>query len=206
MTRRSSTVVSIVSFLIIAAGIGRFATVRLAHQSTQFATVTELAGFAICHAATAVSAGEALCTLAMGQTAAPFRALSLFRVPDLNARQAVALAMKKLSTNDSLDRWVLVWDGYLVSANGKRDALLAEVHESGQPDFGVALCYEPPHQGKPFALCDPPLFFEGTVLIDRTLNKAGEMHLVQEPRERELRLNHGMRLHPDFATLHWKNE
>ena len=152
-----------------------------------------LAGFTLVHALWSVSDGEALCTLAMMETGHE-RALRRFE----GALEEVVPEARGHLAKAGVDRWVLVWDGYVTPVSDERkgdriDALIADIIDApGGAHMGAVVRYRPKTSTTPFAVLGPVQIFADD----------GSSLLLDEPLRDHLR--QGLRDHPALAELTWE--
>jgi hypothetical protein len=110
---------------------------EMPEQSLQ--SVIALSGFALAHAAWSVCDGETLCTMAVTENQSD-RELIRFEANSLS--DSIDEAREHLTgLQDGIDRWVLVFDGYLTLKTEKRDALVMQVwsKQGGTPQRIIQL-------------------------------------------------------------------
>src|SRR5574341_477124 len=120
--------------------------------------VINLAGFALAHAAWSVSDGGTLCTLALTEKGNEHQ---LYRFEADALPESVEGARQKLiELQPSIDRWVLVFDGYLTLENRQIDALVVQPWGAPRTPARIIQKYRPAKFLQSFKILGDPIFVD----------------------------------------------
>lgn len=126
-------------------------------QSIQSAIV--LCGFALAHATWSVSNGETLCTMAVTECRADQELIRFESdsIPDSieNAREHL------IGLQGDIDRWALVFDGYITIKTEKKDALIIQAwSKQGETPLRIIQAYQTKALFQRFKILGAPRFVD----------------------------------------------
>ena len=131
--------------------------------------IIKLAGFALAHAAWSVSKGETLCTMAFTENGSNRQ---LFRFEADTIPESVEIGRQHLNDLQAeLERWILVFDGYVTLGDEKLDALVMQLW-SHRPETLARIVqpYRPRTRLRRFKVLGNPIFADSAGALREDAN------------------------------------